>query len=79
VIHLLGSDVFHFQECAQDKLALAGELQAMFGEMLFENFNFFDSFGHHLPPRKIRVVLNLKEARWSRSDLAALTGLVEQD
>ena len=38
--------MFHFQECRQNQLALTGQLETVFLEMLLECFEFFDGFGH---------------------------------
>jgi hypothetical protein len=38
--------MLHFQERGQNEFSLTGQLEAMFGEMMFEQVEFFDGFGH---------------------------------
>jgi hypothetical protein len=50
-VHRLGGDVFHFQEHAEDLLALAGELQLMLGEVILEEFDFLGTLVHQASKR----------------------------
>ena len=38
--------MLHFQKRGQNEFSLTGQLEAMFGEMMFEQVEFFDGFGH---------------------------------
>lgn len=38
--------MLHFQERRQNEFSLPGQLEAMLGEMMFEEVEFFDGFGH---------------------------------
>ncbi len=46
VVHLLGRDVFLFEEGAQDQLTLTGQFELMPGEVLLERLNLFCVLGH---------------------------------
>lgn len=38
--------MLHFQKCGQNEFSLPGQLEAMFREMILEQIEFFDGFGH---------------------------------
>ena len=38
--------MLHFQECRQNQFSLARELEAVLREMMFQQVEFFDRFGH---------------------------------
>jgi len=38
--------MLHFQERGQNKFSLTSQLEAVFGEMMLEQFEFFNGFGH---------------------------------
>lgn len=46
-IHLLRRDMFHFEEHAQDLLALTGQLELMFREVILEDLYLFLIFVYH--------------------------------
>ncbi len=50
VVHRLGRDVFLFQEGTQDQLALAGQLQLMFFEVLLEHLHLLGGLIHQWNP-----------------------------
>jgi hypothetical protein len=52
-VHLLGGDVLHFQKHAEDLFALAGKLELVFRQVIFENTDLFNVFVH----REIRKKL----------------------
>ncbi len=45
-MHLVRSDVLHLQKGAEDDFALLGELELVFGEVIFERADFFERFIH---------------------------------
>ena len=52
-VHLLGRDVLHSEKDVEDLLALPGELELMFRQVVFEDPDFFRVFAHRTP-RKLR-------------------------
>lgn len=54
-VHLLGSDVFHLEEDFKDLFTLAGELQLMLGQVVFEDRNIFVVSMHRPGPRQLII------------------------
>lgn len=71
--------MFHFQKCGQNEFSLPSELEAMFGEMILKQVEFFDGFGHGSLISEIGRGIKPQERNWVKEyfEMTVLVNRVE--